>query len=91
MHARADNPELLQAQAMGIPVYSFPSYVYELSKEKVRVVIGGSHGKTSITAMVMHVLKANHLDFDYLVGAKVPGARALAAHSGVPHLEGPHG
>lgn len=73
MHAKLDNPELLAAQAKGIPVYSFPQYVYEVSKNKKRVVIAGSHGKTTITSMVMHVLKARGIDFDYLVGAKVAG------------------
>jgi UDP-N-acetylmuramate: L-alanyl-gamma-D-glutamyl-meso-diaminopimelate ligase len=73
MHARIDNPELLAAQEKGIPVYSFPQYVYEVSKHKKRVVIAGSHGKTTITSMIMHVLKAQGLDFDYLVGAKLAG------------------
>lgn len=73
MHARADNPELIAAQAKGIPIYSFPQYVYEVSKNKKRLVIAGSHGKTTITSMVMHILKENGLDFDYLVGAKVAG------------------
>jgi len=73
MHAKGDNPELLAAQALGIPVYSFPQYVYEVSRDKKRVVIAGSHGKTTITSMVMHVLKQQGMDFDYLVGAKVAG------------------
>lgn len=73
MHARADNPELLAAQKLGIPIYSFPEYVYEVSKDKKRVVIAGSHGKTTITSMVMHILKQNGVNFDYLVGAKVAG------------------
>jgi UDP-N-acetylmuramate-alanine ligase len=73
MHAKGDNPELLAAQELGIPIYSFPEYVYEVSKDKKRVVIAGSHGKTTITSMVMHILKAQGLDFDYLVGAKVAG------------------
>jgi UDP-N-acetylmuramate: L-alanyl-gamma-D-glutamyl-meso-diaminopimelate ligase len=73
MHAKGDNPELLAAQELGIPIYSFPQYVYEVSKDKKRVVIAGSHGKTTITSMVMHILKAQGLDFDYLVGAKVAG------------------
>jgi UDP-N-acetylmuramate: L-alanyl-gamma-D-glutamyl-meso-diaminopimelate ligase len=73
MHARADNPELLKAQELGIKIYSFPEYLYEFSKNKQRVVIAGSHGKTSITAMVMHVLKENDFSFDYMVGAKVKG------------------
>ena len=56
MHAKADNPELLKAQELGIPVYSFPEYIYEASKDKQRVVIAGSHGKTTTTSMIMHVL-----------------------------------
>lgn len=73
MHAREDNPELLKAQELGIKVFSFPEYIYEVSKNKHRVVVAGSHGKTSITAMVMHVLRENNYKFDYLVGAKVQG------------------
>ncbi len=73
MHAREDNPELKRAQELGIPVYSFPQYVYELSRDKQRVVVAGSHGKTTITSMIMHVLNAAGRDFDYLVGAKVAG------------------
>ena len=73
MHARTDNPELLRAQELGIPVYSFPEYVYEVSKEKLRIVIAGSHGKTTITSMVMHVLQEAGIEIDYLVGAKVKG------------------
>jgi UDP-N-acetylmuramate: L-alanyl-gamma-D-glutamyl-meso-diaminopimelate ligase len=73
MHARADNPELLKAQELGLKIYSFPEYLYEVSKNKQRVVIAGSHGKTTITAMVMHVLKENRFNFDYMVGARVKG------------------
>ena len=73
MHARADNPELLAAKRAGIPVYSFPQYVYEVSKNKKRVVVAGSHGKTTITSMIMHILKHNGVAFDYLVGARVAG------------------
>lgn len=73
MHARIDNPELRAAQEKGIPIYSFPEYVYELSKQKKRVVVAGSHGKTSITSMIMHVLRHEEVDFDYLVGAKLEG------------------
>jgi UDP-N-acetylmuramate: L-alanyl-gamma-D-glutamyl-meso-diaminopimelate ligase len=73
MHAKADNPELVAAQALNIPIYSFPEYVYEVSKNKKRVVVAGSHGKTTITSMIMHVLKHEGIDFDYLVGAKVAG------------------
>ncbi len=73
MHARADNPELLAAKKAGIPIYSFPQYVYEVSKNKKRVVVAGSHGKTTITSMIMHILKHQGIDFDYLVGARVAG------------------
>src|SRR5882762_6504537 len=73
MHARADNPELLKAQELGIKIYSYPEYLYEFSKNKKRVVIGGSHGKTSITAMIMHVLKDSGKDFDYMVGSRLEG------------------
>jgi len=73
MHAREDNEELVKAQELGLRIYSFPEYVYEVSKKKQRVVIAGSHGKTTITSMVMHVLKEAGLDFDYMVGAKVQG------------------
>lgn len=73
MHAKADNPELLRAQSLNIPIFSFPQYVHEVSREKQRVVIAGSHGKTTITSMVMHILKKLGGSFDYLVGAKVPG------------------
>jgi UDP-N-acetylmuramate: L-alanyl-gamma-D-glutamyl-meso-diaminopimelate ligase len=73
MHARADNPELLAAKEAGIPVYSFPQYVYEVSKNKKRVVVAGSHGKTTITSMIMHILKHEGVNFDYLVGARVAG------------------
>ena len=73
MHARIDNPELLRAQELKIPIYSFPHYIYEVSKNKKRIVIAGSHGKTTITSMVMHVLHTNGIDIDYMVGAKVKG------------------
>ncbi|WP_114783661.1 UDP-N-acetylmuramate--L-alanine ligase [Botryobacter ruber] len=73
MHARADNPELKRAQELNIPVFSFPEFIYEQSKDKQRVVIGGSHGKTSITAIIMHVLRYHNRLFDYAVGAQVEG------------------
>jgi len=73
MHARQDNPELIRAQQLGLKIYSYPEYLYEQTKDKTRVVIGGSHGKTSITSMIMHVLKTNQVDFDYMVGAKLEG------------------
>ena len=73
MHARKDNPELLEAQKQELKIYSYPEYIYEQSKNKKRVVIGGSHGKTTITSMVMHVLKENNIDFDYMVGSQLEG------------------
>ncbi len=73
MHAKADNPELIRAKELNIPVYSFPEYIYEESKNKRRVVVGGSHGKTTTTSMIMHVLKKVDKKFDYLVGAKLEG------------------
>lgn len=73
MHARADNPELLKAKALGLNIYSFPEYIYRESLYKKRVVVGGSHGKTTTTSMIMHVLKKQKLAFDYLVGAKLFG------------------
>lgn len=71
MHARENNPELLKAKALGLAIYSFPEYIYKESLQKKRVVVGGSHGKTTTTSMIMHVLKKQGLDFDYLVGAKL--------------------
>ncbi|MFY8136563.1 MAG: UDP-N-acetylmuramate--L-alanine ligase [Flavobacteriales bacterium] len=73
MHARKDNPELIKAQELGLKIFSYPEYIYEQTKDKTRVVIGGSHGKTSITAMTLHVLHQNALDCDYMVGAQLAG------------------
>ena len=73
MHARNDNPELLEAQRLGIKIFSYPEYLYEQSKDKTRVVIGGSHGKTTITAMILHVLNALNIECDYMVGAQLEG------------------
>lgn len=73
MHAKKDNPELLQAQTLGIPIYSYPEFIARLTAHQTRVVIGGSHGKTTITAMVLHVLKQCQIDVDFLVGAGVEG------------------
>ncbi len=73
MHARIDNPELLKAKELGLKIYSYPEYIYEQTKDKIRVVIGGSHGKTTTTSMIMHVLKCNNIDFDYMVGAQIEG------------------
>ena len=73
MHAKANNPELLKAKELGIPIYSYPEFLYEQSKNKTRVVIGGSHGKTTITSMILHVLHYHHKDVDYMVGAQLEG------------------
>lgn len=73
MHAKADNPELLKAQELGLKIYSYPEFLYEQSKFKTRVVIGGSHGKTTITSMILHVLQYNEMEVDYMVGAQLEG------------------
>jgi UDP-N-acetylmuramate: L-alanyl-gamma-D-glutamyl-meso-diaminopimelate ligase len=73
MHARLDNPELQKAKELGIPIYSYPEYLYEQSKNKLRVVIGGSHGKTTITSMLLHAIHKTDLDVDYMVGAQLEG------------------
>jgi len=73
MHAKADNPELVKAKDLKLNIYSYPEYIYEQSKNKKRIVIGGSHGKTSITAMILHVLENMKIDCDYMVGAKLEG------------------
>jgi len=84
MHARADNPELLCAKELGLSIYSFPEFIYEHSKNKTRVVIGGSHGKTTSTAMLMHVLQECGLDFDYLVGSQLEGFERMVKISNAP-------
>ncbi len=73
MHAKADNPELLRAQELGLKIYSYPEFLYEQSKNKTRVVIGGSHGKTTITSMILHVMHYHDIDVDYMVGAQLEG------------------
>lgn len=73
MHAKADNPELLKAQALGLKIYSYPEFLYEQSKNKTRVVIGGSHGKTTITSMILHVMHYHNIAVDYMVGAQLEG------------------
>lgn len=73
MHAREDNPELLRAKELQIPIYSYPEYLYEQSKDKMRIVIGGSHGKTTITSMLLHAINKLGLNVDYMVGAQLEG------------------
>jgi UDP-N-acetylmuramate: L-alanyl-gamma-D-glutamyl-meso-diaminopimelate ligase len=73
MHAKADNPELLKAQELGVKIYSYPEFLYEQSKNKTRVVIGGSHGKTTVTSMILHVMHYHEREVDYMVGAQLDG------------------
>ncbi|UNZ00386.1 Mur ligase family protein [Zhouia spongiae] len=77
MHAKEDNPELLRAQELGIKIYSYPEFLYEQSKDKTRVVIGGSHGKTTITSMILHVLNYHGVEVDYMVGAQLDGFETM--------------
>jgi len=89
MHARADNPELQKAEELKLAIYSFPEYIYQESKDKTRVVVGGSHGKTTTTAMIMNVLKSAGLDFDYLVGARLEGFSQSVNITRAPLIEPP--
>jgi UDP-N-acetylmuramate: L-alanyl-gamma-D-glutamyl-meso-diaminopimelate ligase len=77
MHAHADNPEMMKAQELGLKIYSYPEYLYEQSKDKTRVVIAGSHGKTSITSMILHVLHYHQKEVDYMVGAQLDGFEVM--------------
>jgi UDP-N-acetylmuramate: L-alanyl-gamma-D-glutamyl-meso-diaminopimelate ligase len=77
MHAKSDNPELIQAQKMGLTIYSYPEFLYQQSKDKTRVVIGGSHGKTTITSMVLHVMQQCNKEVDYMVGALLEGFETM--------------
>lgn len=77
MHAKADNPELLKAQELGLKIYSYPEFLYEQSKQKTRVVIGGSHGKTTITSMILHVMHFHGINVDYMVGAQLEGFETM--------------
>ena len=77
MHARIDNPELLKAQELGLKIFSYPEYLYEQSKGKTRVVVGGSHGKTTTTAMILHVLQHCGIEADYMVGAQLEGFEVM--------------
>lgn len=73
MHAREDNPELVKARELGIKIYSFPEYLYEQTKDKIRIVVGGSHGKTTTTSMILYVLNRLGIEADYMVGAQIEG------------------
>ena len=73
MHAREDNPELVRARELGLKIYSFPEYLYEQTKDKIRIVVGGSHGKTTTTSMILYVLQHLGIEADYMVGAQIEG------------------
>tara|TARA_B100001287_G_scaffold275947_1_gene285137 strand:+ start:10486 stop:11838 length:1353 start_codon:yes stop_codon:yes gene_type:complete len=91
MHARADNPELIKAQQLSLSIFSYPEFIYQQTKNQIRVVIGGSHGKTSITSMILHVLKDNNVDHNYMVGAQLEGFECmvkLSESSKIAVLEG---
>ena len=77
MHAKEDNPELIRAKELGLQIYSYPEFIYNQSKDKIRIVIGGSHGKTSITSLILHVLKEQNIDADYMVGAQLEGFEVM--------------
>ena len=79
MHAKSDNPELMKAQELGLKIYSYPEFLYEQSKDKTRVVIGGSHGKTTITSMILHVMHYHDRAVDYMVGAQLEGDEYLSS------------
>ena len=84
MHAKKDNPELIKAMELGLKIYSYPEFIYHQSQDKIRIVIAGSHGKTSTTAMILHVLKELNMDFDYLVGAQLEGFDTMVKLSEAP-------
>ena len=77
MHAKADNPELIESKKQNVKILSYPEFIYEMSKDKTRVVIGGSHGKTSITAMILHVLNERNKNVDFMVGAQLEGFETM--------------
>ncbi|MDD2986804.1 Mur ligase family protein [Flavobacterium sp.] len=77
MHAKEDNPELLKAKELGLKIYSYPEFLYEQAKNKTRVVIGGSHGKTTITSMILHVMHYHNIEVDYMVGAQLEGFETM--------------
>lgn len=84
MHAKKDNPELLKAKDLGLKIYSFPELIHEVTKEKIRMVVAGSHGKTSITSMILHVLNKAGKSFDYLVGAQLDGFETMVKITDAP-------
>jgi UDP-N-acetylmuramate: L-alanyl-gamma-D-glutamyl-meso-diaminopimelate ligase len=81
MHAGEDNPELIRAKELGVKIMSFPEYLYDQTRDKKRIVVAGSHGKTTTTAMIMHVLEFNHIRFDYMVGSAIEGYETMVGLS----------
>ena len=77
MHAKDDNTELLKAREIGLKIYSYPEFIFNQSKDKIRIVIRGSHGKTSITSLVLHVLRTLNIESDYMVGAQLDGFEVM--------------
>ncbi|OQA92893.1 MAG: UDP-N-acetylmuramate:L-alanyl-gamma-D-glutamyl-meso-diaminopimelate ligase [Bacteroidetes bacterium ADurb.Bin234] len=86
MHARIDNPELLKAKELGLKIYSYPEFIYEQSKNKTRIVIGGSHGKTTITSMILHVLNSCNFPCDFMIGAQLEGFEVMTKLSDATHI-----
>lgn len=86
MHARKDNPELLRAQELGLKIYSYPEFIYEQTQDKKRIVVGGSHGKTTITSMLLHVMNFLGVKTDYLVGALLEGFDCMVQLSDAPYI-----
>ncbi|HIP36965.1 MAG TPA: peptidoglycan synthetase [Crocinitomix sp.] len=86
MHARKNNPELLKAQRLGLKIYSYPEFIYNQSKDKIRIVIGGSHGKTSITSMILHVMAELKIKTDFLVGALLDGFDCMVQLSDAKYI-----
>jgi len=85
MHAREDNPELVRARELGLKIYSFPEYLYEQTKDKIRIVVGGSHGKTTTTSMILYVLQRLGIEADYMVGAQIEGFERMVRLSDTAH------
>lgn len=86
MHARKDNPELLRAQELGLKIYSYPEFIYSQTKDKIRIVVGGSHGKTTITSMLLHAMKKLHVETDFLVGALLEGFDCMVQLSDAKYI-----
>ncbi len=84
MHARKNNPELIRAQEMGIKIFSYPEFIFDQAKDKKRLVVGGSHGKTTITSMLLHVMNQLNIETDYLVGALLDGFDCMVKLSDAP-------